>query len=55
MTETIEFVVKVKISYSDKKDRNKAIKVAKKTVLAYRLLGSFGCVPTSAKLVNSAP
>lgn len=52
--ETIEFVVKVKINYLDKKDRKNAVKAAKKAVLSCRLLGSFGCVPTSAKLLEAA-
>ncbi len=49
--ETIELIVKVKINYSDKKEREEAIEIAKECCV-YRstFAGNAGCIPESAKL-----
>lgn len=50
MEETIELIVKVRINYSDKSERQEAIKKAKKCVISTSILGSVGCRPKTAKL-----
>lgn len=52
MQETIELIVKVKINFEDKKDRKRAILMAKECVLSSRIHGSTGCDPKSSKLVG---
>lgn len=53
ITETIEFVVKVKIEYNEG-DRKNAIKEAKRLMTSSSMnCGYFACLPKSAKLLKS--
>ena len=50
MEETIELIVKVRINYTDKSQRQEAIKKAKECAISTSVLGSVGCSAKSAKL-----
>lgn len=50
ITETIQLLVTVKINYRNKKERNEAIKTAKKCTLSSSTLGSVGAVPKKSQL-----
>jgi hypothetical protein len=50
MEETIELLVKVKISYPDKSRRNDAIKESKRLVTGSKSYGAVCVIPKSAKM-----